>query len=115
MLLNVSVFVVYIQKLRLIHQKLVNSVSCVDTIISAMYSSQALTRQELEQIQAQESTYKKIEGLLSVVLSRPVHVYKSFLKCLRDTYQTHVYSLIVYKGLLQNSTITCCYNNLCVL
>lgn len=78
--------------IRRVHAKLLNSLTRIPEIVTAMYEKEKLSDSEHERLQRyQETPIKASEELLSLLSKNSVEVYECFLESLRITKQEHIY------------------------
>ena len=69
-------------RLQSLHDQLVHEINRPDKLASHLYSQRAITKMEMEDIQAKESRYKQVQELLNIVSRKSQHTFTAFTKAL---------------------------------
>ena len=71
-----------VDRLQSLHDQLVHEINYPDKLASHLYSQRAISKMEMEDVQAEKTRYKQVRELLNIVSRKPQHTFTAFTKAL---------------------------------
>ena len=88
----------HVQNIQRVRQILLESIRRTGRIVAQMYQETLLSERERQLVECQHTLWDKAERLINLIESKPVQVYQSFMKALKDTNQEFLCRILERTG-----------------
>jgi len=88
----------HVQNIQRVRQILLESIRRTGRIVAQMYQETLLSERERQLVECQHTLWDKAERLINLIESKPVQVYQSFKKALKDTNQEFLCRILENTG-----------------